>query len=134
MRVRDLMISPVLSVDDEATVADAAETLARRQVDLLPVTRGGELVGVLTCRDIVVRSTAAGADPVGTRVDSVMSRRVIHCSVLDEVDRALRLMRAHRLHSLPVTDRGWLVGLVSLTDLISTAALAVEPPVLKVVC
>jgi len=100
------------------TVQSAAQAMDELNVGVPPVCKNDRLVGVLTDRDIVVRSTSVGQDPCRTHIEEIMTTEPCtlrpDASVLD----ALRLMEQRQLRRLPVLDPGGrLVGIVSLGDL-----------------
>jgi CBS domain-containing protein len=118
VKVTDLMTTRFAVVPAQATLADAAEEMRRLDVGVLPVADAGELVGVLTDRDIAVRAVAAGADPNRLRVREAMTPGVAACSVHDEVAEVIRRMERERVRRLVVRDDdGQIVGLVSVDDL-----------------
>ena len=87
-------------------------------VGVLPVVDGGALIGVLTDRDIVVRSTSAGQDPGTATVADVMTTDARTLPQNASVDEAIETMEEHQLRRVPVVDgSGRLVGIVSLGDL-----------------
>jgi len=105
-------------IQPDATVADAAALMRRLDVGALPVCDGTRLMGMLTDRDITIRSTAGGRDPHLTPVRDVMSAGVAWANEDDLVEEAARIMREHRIRRLPIVDeRHSLVGMVSLGDL-----------------
>ena len=105
-------------IQPDATVADAAAMMRRLDVGALPVCDGTRLIGMLTDRDITIRSTADGRDPHLTPVRDVMSPGVAWATEDDPVEQAARIMREHRIRRLPIVDeRHSLVGVVSLGDL-----------------
>ena len=118
MKVSELMNSSVVTVAQDESVALAARLLARGNVGSLPV-RGpnGELRGVVTDRDIVLRCVAADASPEKTSVGEIMTRSVVTVSPGDDIARASRLMGAAQVRRLPVTESGKLVGILSLGDM-----------------
>jgi CBS domain-containing protein len=68
MRIRDVMVREVVTIDASATVVEAAQRMAEANVGVLPVIDDGELCGVVTDRDLVVRVLAREADhPVHPR-------------------------------------------------------------------
>ena len=118
MLVKDVMSSHVITVDAQESAALAARLLNRYNVGALPVCSDrGVLQGMVTDRDIAVRCVAAGRDPVTTPVSQVMTRRVAAVGPMTDTAEAARLMRAEQVRRLPVTQRGKVVGLVSLADL-----------------
>jgi len=117
-RVADVMTRQPRVIQPDATVADAAAIMRRLDVGALPVCDGTRLIGMLTDRDITIRSTADGRDPHLTPVRDVMSPGVAWATEDDPVDEATRIMREHRIRRLPIVDeRHSLVGVVSLGDL-----------------
>jgi CBS domain-containing protein len=105
-------------IQPDATVADAAALMRQLNIGALPVCDGARLIGMLTDRDITLRSTADGRDPHLTTVRDVMSPGVAWATEDDPVEAAARIMREHRIRRLPiVNDRHNLVGVVSLGDL-----------------
>ena len=117
-RIADVMTRQPRVIQPHATVADAAAMMRRLDVGALPVCDGTRLIGMLTDRDITLRSTADGRDPHLTPVRDVMSPGVAWATEDDPVEQAARIMREHRIRRLPIVDeRHSLVGVVSLGDL-----------------
>jgi CBS domain-containing protein len=123
MNVGAIMTRHVQVIGPEETVQEAAWRMVELDVGILPVEHEGRLVGVVTDRDIAVRSDAAGKDPRAVLVGEVMSSDVECCFENDDVGEIARRMGELRVRRLPVLDaeRRSLVGIVSLGD-IATAA------------
>jgi CBS domain-containing protein len=116
--IGDVMTRRPRVIQPDATVADAAGLMRQLNIGALPVCDGARLIGMLTDRDITLRSTADGRDPHLTTVRDVMSPGVAWATEDDPVEAAARIMREHRIRRLPiVNDRHNLVGVVSLGDL-----------------
>lgn len=126
MFVSELMHRRPSTVGPATTVADAAEIMSRHKIGYLPVVHHGRLIGVLTDRDIVVRSVSVGADPIRTRVDAIMTRRLVKIGLETDVEEGLRLMGLHHLRRLPLTDGDHLLGIASLSDLADSTTDATE--------
>src|SRR2546421_11378293 len=102
----------------DATLEDAASRTEALDIGPLPVCENDRLVGMITDRDITVRSTAMGEDPKAMRVRDAMSKDVLCCHEDDDVRDATRLMESKQVRRLLVLDRDdRLVGIVSLGDL-----------------
>ncbi|HSR00156.1 MAG TPA: CBS domain-containing protein [Sphingomicrobium sp.] len=117
MKVRDIMTASVDSIEAADTIAYAARRMAEDDVGCLPVLDGGQLVGIVTDRDIAVRAVAAsiGAD---TPVRRIMSERVATCSPGDDIAKALALMSREQVRRMPVcNERGEVIGIVAIADL-----------------
>ena len=112
------MTRDVKFVSPEETVRRAAEMMDELNVGSLPVCDGPKLVGMITDRDITIRSTAKGQAPETTRVGDVMSPQVRTCHESQSVDEVLREMGDSQIRRVPVIDQAShsLVGIVSLGD------------------
>jgi CBS domain-containing protein len=117
--VQDVMTRDVQSISPEETVRRAAQLMDEFNVGAIPVCDGDRLVGMITDRDITVRSTAAGQAPEQTRVGDVMSTDVRTCFTTQAVDEVLGQMGDVQIRRVPVIDRQSqaLVGIVSLGDM-----------------
>lgn len=121
MKVREVMQSPAICVGPGQSVESAARVLEHYHVGALPVcTAHGQLCGMLTDRDLVVRCLAMGKLPSRTCVREIMTRQVI--SVDPEMDTAVaaHLMGRKRVRRLPVVQGGRVQGILSLDDLAAT--------------
>ena len=118
MRVKDCMTKQVISVGAGEPVSVAARLMARYNLGALPV-RGtdGQLEGMLTDRDIVLRCIAAERSPKAVRVREVMTRSVAAAAPDTDAAAAAGIMAARQVRRLPVTEEGRLVGMVGLADL-----------------
>ncbi|HKX60627.1 MAG TPA: CBS domain-containing protein [Verrucomicrobiae bacterium] len=118
MKVRDIETQHPETVGPDAQVMQAAQIMQRLDVGVLPVCDGERLVGVVTDRDITLRSTAEGRDPKETPVRDVMSINPICCHEDQDVAECVELMEQKQIRRLPVVDNAQrLVGIVSLGDL-----------------
>src|SRR5690348_11223371 len=119
MRVFDVMTKGAECVRPEATVQQAAGRMKALDVGALPVCGADDrLAGMLTDRDITLRSVAEGHDPRADRVMDVMSPGIVYCFDDQDVTEAADLMREKQIRRLPVLNRDKrLVGIVSLGDL-----------------
>ena len=117
MRVKDCMTKQVISVGAGEPVSVAARLMARYNLGALPV-RGtdGQLEGMLTDRDIVLRCIAAERSPKAVRVREVMTRSVAAAAPDTDAAAAAGIMAARQVRRLPVQEHGRLVGMVSLGD------------------
>jgi CBS domain-containing protein len=119
MQCHEIMTCNVEHVTPELSVELAARKMFERILGILPVCNGqGQVVGVVTDRDIVLRVCAVGRVPQQTRVEEIMSSPVVACRPYDPVARAERLMILHHKARILVTsEQAELLGIISLTDL-----------------
>jgi len=117
-RVRDVMTPNPVTVLPEMSVVEAASLMKDYGIGDVIVVRGRRLEGMLTDRDIALRVVGAELDPVTTTVDSACTREVVCASPFDTIEGALALMSERAVRRLPVLERGELVGIVTLGDLV----------------
>lgn len=116
MKVRDIMVPTVDSIDASDTIAYAAARMAEDDIGAFPVLSSGKLVGIVTDRDVAVRAIAR-AIPVDDPVARIMTKSVETCSPDDDVESVLALMAREQVRRLPVCDLTQdVIGIISVTD------------------
>lgn len=115
--VGEIMSIRVVALSGEATVRDAARQMRERNVGAVLVQRQGELCGIVTDRDLVVRCIARNGDCDETPLRDVCSSEVFALHPDDDVDNAVHLMREKKIRRVPVVKNGKPVGILSLGDL-----------------
>jgi CBS domain-containing protein len=119
--VRDILRikgSHVLSIGPEASVLDAALLMNEHKIGSLLVMSGGQLIGIITERDILHRVVVTRRDPGVTPVLDVMTTEVICCQPHTPLEEARGVLKNRRIRHLPVVDEGTqLCGLISIGDL-----------------
>ncbi len=120
MQVTEVMNRAVKVVSPDQRVSEAAEVMERENVGVLPVMDQDRLVGMITDRDIAVRSTSYGKDPLIARVVDVATDRVVYCHDDADLREVATIMARENVRRLPVLHQGSerLVGLVSVDDII----------------
>jgi CBS domain-containing protein len=109
--------SKVESTSPETSVDAAIAHMTAKHIGSLLVLSGGELVGIVTERDMIARVLAARRDPLTTLVREVMTRELILIRPHDTIDRALAVVSDCRCRHLPVVEGGKLLGVISAGDL-----------------
>jgi CBS domain-containing protein len=103
------------------SVKRAAELMKRENVGPIPVIENEQsrkLVGIITDRDLVIKVIAEGCDASSTRVESVMTRKVVSCRVDDPLQKAMDLMSKHQLRRITIVDKAHVIlGIISQADI-----------------
>ncbi|MFN2614441.1 MAG: CBS domain-containing protein [Actinomycetota bacterium] len=117
-KVRDLMTRDPVCVSADAPVIDAARLMKDAGIgDVIVVTDGNEMCGIVTDRDIAVRAVAMGGDPKSMKIGEICSSDIVTVTPQDDDKKAVRLMRERAVRRLPVVDGKKAVGVVSIGDL-----------------
>ena len=123
MKVKELMTTDVRTCTPETTVAEAAHLMWDGDCGILPVVDDGELVGVVTDRDMYIVLATKNARASHVRVGAVATRDVVTCAPEDDVEAALALMKQARIRRLPVIGFGRvLLGILSMNDIVLAVA------------
>ncbi|MCP3060423.1 CBS domain-containing protein [Myxococcus sp. K38C18041901] len=123
MRIFELMTRNVETIEADEPLRVAALRMRECNIGALPVTEAGQLVGMLTDRDITVRSTALGQDPNTTQVREVMTTALITCEPDAGLDVAEQMMEDKMVRRLVVVDEARRpLGILSLDDLATVPA------------
>lgn len=119
MLVKNEMTAKIEAVNPGTPVKEAARKMRDLNIGVLPVCENERLVGIVTDRDITIRSTAEAKDPAATKVKEIMSSEVEWCFEDEEVEKAAAQMESKKIRRLPVINRDKkLVGMLSLADLL----------------
>jgi CBS domain-containing protein len=115
--VEEIMTIKPRTVNVDDTVLEAAQVMRDNDIGDVIVVEDGQVTGIVTDRDIVVRAVAEGRDPESTAVGDIATTGIQAIEPEASVDDALRAMREHDIRRLPVVKNGRPVGIVSLGDL-----------------
>ncbi|MGW4435123.1 CBS domain-containing protein [Streptomyces sp. NPDC004596] len=116
MKVSEVMTAPPVCVTPDATLVEVARLMAESAVGSVLVVEDGGLQGIVTDRDLAVRGMGGGLG-AGTRVDAVMSARVVTVEAVEDLGAAHRMFRRTGVRRLPVLDGGRVVGVLTIDDL-----------------
>ena len=117
MKIRDVMVHDVVAIDPSASLAEAAQLMREANVGILPVVDDGQVCGVITDRDLVVRAIAGGADLTSTPVGECATGDPVVAHPDWDLDQAMDAMARAQIGRLPVIDDDTLAGIVTLGSL-----------------
>ena len=122
MKVKDIMTTEPAVCTPDTTVADAAHLMWDSDCGMLPVVDDGELVGVVTDRDMYIALATRDERAATLRVGAVANNTVWSCVGDDDVQTALATMKQHRVRRLPVLGFGrTVIGVISMNDIVLAA-------------
>jgi len=110
--------SELWSISPDATVFEAIQMMADRNIGALPVIASGKLLGVVSERDYTRKVALKGKSSKETRVREILAVPVI-ASPSDTVEECMKLMTTHRVRHLPILQGDQVIGLVSIGDLVN---------------
>jgi CBS domain-containing protein len=111
--------SQVYSISADATVYEALEKLAEKDIGALVVLDGTELVGVFSERDCCRKVILTDRSSKDMHVHEIMSSQIVTVNPKTTVDECMYVMTTKRFRHLPVVEAGTVVGLVSIGDLVN---------------
>jgi len=117
LKVEDVMVKEVITIDDNSTVKEAAEVMNKFEIGCLIAVRKMKAMGIITERDLLKRVVADVKDPTKTEVKDVMSSPLVVVEPSMDLEEAVKLMFQMKIKKLPVVNGKRLVGLISLTDI-----------------
>ena len=118
MQAKEVMSSNIRIIPSNTSIQAAAGLMRDMDVGILPVTEDGEIVGMLSDRDIAIRAVAEGADPTATPAREIMSREVISCYADQDAREVVNVMEQKKVRRVVVVDRNnEAIGLISVDDL-----------------
>jgi CBS domain-containing protein len=122
MKVKEIMTAEPKTCSPDMTLAAAANLMWEGDCGILPVVDDGELVGVVTDRDMYIALATRNKLASQVRVGAVAAKTVSTCEPEDDVQAALATMKKNRVRRLPVVGFGGTVlGIISMNDLLLAA-------------
>ena len=123
MKINDLPLtnaSDLALTQPDETVSEAATIMTTRNIGALPVVdQSGDLVGIISERDIVHGFTENPSALNNQTVSGLMTREVITCRLDDEVNEIMEEMEKHNIRHVPVLDGARLFSIISSRDLMA---------------
>ena len=110
----------IWSITSDASVYEALKMLAEKDVGSLLVIDSGNLVGIISERDYARKVVLKGKTSMDTPVRVIMTSEVITVGIDQTIEDCMALITDKRIRHLPVIDRGQLVGVISIGDVVKS--------------
>jgi len=116
--IKDFMSSPILSVDINKTIREAAQFMMNNRTRSLLVNKDENYVGIVTKTDFILRVYInESMDPELDLVSQVMSKPVLSLDLNSSMEEARKFMQKNKIGHLGVTDKGKVIGILSKKEL-----------------
>jgi len=125
-KIKDIMISPVVTIDAEKTIHEAAKIMGKKRIGSVVITKDLKPVGIFTERDLLTKAIANGIDLKNTRVETCMSSPLITADEETSLRDAIILMASRGIMRLPITAGEELVGIVTGMEIFNFLSLFME--------
>ena len=116
----------VWDISPDATVFDAIQMMADKNVGALLVTENGKLLGIISERDYTRKVAIKGKSSKQTPVREIITSEPVTASPSDSIEDCMREMTTHRVRHLPILEEGKIVGIVSIGDLVNWTISAMD--------
>ena len=119
MKVKDCMCNDVCCVNPETKISEVAKLMCQNHIGSVPVCDNNDCIcGIVTDRDIILRTVACEKDVGQTPVSDVMTTKVCTCTENDEVKDAESKMSRNQIRRLPVCDSdNKVIGILTIGNL-----------------
>jgi CBS domain-containing protein len=117
LKVEDVMTMDVITIDENASVKEAAETMSQNEISCVIAARKGKAIGIITETDLLKRVIVEGKNAKKTKIGEIMSSPLEVVAPDTSLEDALQLMLEKKIKKLAVVEKKHLLGLVSLTDI-----------------
>ena len=119
MKVKDCMCNDVCCVNPETKISDVAKLMSQNHIGCVPVCDTNNCIcGIITDRDIILRTVACDKDVCNTKVSDIMTANVCTCKEDEEISNAESKMSQNKIRRLPVCDsNNKVVGILTIGDL-----------------
>ncbi len=119
--VKDVMSSPVLTIDSRKTALDATKLMRKHRKGFLVVLDSNRPTGVISDGNVLDEVVLRGKRAADVKIAKFMQEPIITVEPTDNLLIATRKMKDNNVHRLPVVSQGKVVGVISLTDIARTS-------------
>lgn len=116
--IKEKDIQELLSIEPSQTLTDALTIMAEYKIGALLVMKNKKMVGIISERDYAREVVLKKKSPKTTKVEDIMTRKVISLSGTDTFEKGLEVMTEKRIRHLPVMQNEEILGMVSIGDLV----------------
>lgn len=117
----------IVAASQSDTIKAITETLAQKRIGAVIITDGnGKIAGIVSERDVVRCLAEKGAEALLLTAASIMTKNVKTCSISDSETELMAMMTENRIRHLPVVEKGKLVGMISIGDVVKFRIEAIE--------
>lgn len=109
----------IISVQPNTSVFEALQLMAEKNIGAVLVTSGNKLVGILSERDYARKIILKGKTSKETKVDEIMTSQVLFVHPEQSVEDCMAIMSAKHIRHLPVLEKGELIGIISIGDVVN---------------
>ena len=120
--VKNVMAKPVITIDKNGSVYEAAKIMSEKDIGCIVVTENGKPVGIATERDILQRVVAKDLDASKVVMKDIMTKPLITINGSMPIINAIRVMEKNNVRRLLIVEKGRLVGIVTQRDLLRVLA------------
>ncbi len=117
--IGDYMISPILSIDKESTVQEAAQFMVSHNIGSVLIKEFEEYVGIVTETDLTRKVLGTGLNPESTAIAEIMTSPILTMDRYLPVEEANRFMHKNKIRHLGVTEEDKIIGILSVKDLVA---------------
>ncbi len=119
MLICDLLRNQVpISAEGHQTVLEVANMMVEHNIGAVPVLQDGQVAGIFSERDLMIRVVVGGKDAASTPVSHVMTEDPLTVAPNDSLETCMTLMKRHSFRHLPVCAGRELKGVISLRDIL----------------
>ncbi len=117
--IGDYMISPILSIDKESTVQEAAQFMVSHNIGSVLIKEFENYVGIVTETDLTRKVLGKGLNPESTSIAEIMTSPILTMDRYLPVEEANRFMHKNKIRHLAVTEEDKIIGILSVKDLVA---------------
>lgn len=119
MKCREIMTKSLKMCDGSCSARDAAQIMKRINTGVVPVVDDNDkITGIITDRDIILKTVAEGKDPSKVKINEIMTKHVVTAHEYEMVDDAIKKMKENKIRRLPIVDYyNKVIGIISLGDI-----------------
>jgi CBS domain-containing protein len=118
LNAKDVMSSPVITVESDRTVFETAKLMKKEKIGTVVITMKNRPVGIATEKDIVIRIIAEGKDPNSVEIGRIMTAPIMVAAVDSDMNEIAKKMAERGVRRVPIVNKGRIVGMITERDIL----------------
>lgn len=110
----------VVTIKKGESLIDASKKMDKEKVGTLIVMDGKNMAGIVSERDIVRKAIANKKDPAKSKVEDIMTEKVVYATKTEQIQESIAKMAKQKCRHLPVLENKEIIGMISISDLMKT--------------
>ena len=118
MKIEDIMTKNIITSNIKCSIYEVSLLMKNYNIGFIPITEQNKVIGVITDRDIVIKAISNSSN-TNTNIENYITKKIIYLEQNHDIEDCLKLMSKHKVKRIIITNKGKMIGIISISDIIN---------------